>query len=103
MYKGAESRKVPRASWEVPQQSRPAASCARDRSTSPEPTLSVQFIIKESFNPNIKDTVDACLTATYNYAFHQAFHLAQFREISGQLNVFSDFICHMSEQKDKDA
>jgi len=42
------------ASWEVPQQSGPIAAQLWDVSGSPEPSLTISFIKKESFKPNLR-------------------------------------------------
>jgi len=55
-----ENRERRGASWEVPQQSGPIEAQLWDVSGSPEPSLTISFIRKESFKPNLKGREDVC-------------------------------------------
>ena len=55
-----ESRGSRGASWELPQQSRPAAAELWDVSASPEPSLTMSFSKKESFKLNLKGKEGSC-------------------------------------------
>ena len=56
-----ESKESRGASWELPQQAGPIAAELWDVSVSPEPSLTISFIRKESFRPNIEGREGACL------------------------------------------
>ena len=52
-------------SWKVLQQSRPIAALLWDVSGSPEPSLIISFIKKESFKPNLKSGKGVCFPDIY--------------------------------------
>ena len=55
-----EKRMRKGASWELPQQSGPIAAELWDVSGSPEPSLTISFIKKESFKPDLKGREGVC-------------------------------------------
>ena len=55
-----ESRGRRGASWELPQQAGPIAAELWDVSGSPEPSLTISFIRKESFQPDLKGREGVC-------------------------------------------